>query len=160
MSSVLDVLPIVVWCVVFGLRYFLFNILPKYTPVEVLGAEEVDVLIDHSRSICMKKLGPVHSKVKIKRLPKKLIGQYDGSSSMIYIDLKKMITLELSVNDLIATVIHEFVHERQNLIDKNFSKKYQEWNRKVGYDNNPYEIEANQLGSRLAPSVIKSAFND
>lgn len=59
-------------------------------------------------------------------------GQYCDKNNWLSINLSKCTT----VKELIQTTIHEHTHVRQDL------KEYSLMNKKVGYDKNPFEIQA------------------
>jgi hypothetical protein len=44
------------------------------------------------------------------------------------------------------TVIHEYVHARQKT--KNFDVLYEQYQREVGYENNPFEVEARKVAKK------------
>jgi len=80
-------------------------------------------------------------------------GYFDRDKNLININVKSHKTL-VSICD---TVIHEFVHWLQNL------KYYHRYEKKYGYDNNPYELEAitvaKQLKFKLKKQFISSWMN-
>ena len=59
-------------------------------------------------------------------------GQYCDKNNWMTINLAKCTTIK----ELIQTTIHEHTHVRQDL------KEYSLMNKKVGYDKNPFEIQA------------------
>lgn len=66
---------------------------------------------------------------------------YIGSENTGYITIyiRKLDMFE----EIIQTVLHEMTHHRQYIQDKkNYDRNYNRYKRKLGYYDNPYEIEA------------------
>jgi hypothetical protein len=51
-----------------------------------------------------------------------------------------------TIKDVTNAVIHEYVHARQR--NKNFDKLYEKHQREVGYEMNPFEIEAREVAKK------------
>jgi hypothetical protein len=79
---------------------------------------------------------------------KKLGGTYSttGHECTIYVNSHE------TVLTVINTVIHEYVHARQR--DKNFQKMYDRYNDEVGYENNPFEIEARNVARKYEKKCL------
>lgn len=82
-------------------------------------------------------------KGKIKRRKELLVMLYNSPTNECYgqyCDANNWLTINLAkcrtVKELIQTTIHEHTHVRQDL------KQYSLMNKRVGYDKNPFEIEA------------------
>lgn len=74
---------------------------------------------------------------------KRYLGQYHSNSKQIII----YINPEMSIESLVDTVIHEYVHHLQflkNSVEGDYSKKLVE----LGYWNNPYEMEARKIAQQ------------
>jgi hypothetical protein len=79
----------------------------------------------------------------IKRRKELLVMVYDSPTNQVYgqyCDKNNWLTINLhfcgSVKDIIQTTIHEYTHFCQDL------KEYSLMNKRVGYDKNPFEVEA------------------
>ena len=70
---------------------------------------------------------------------KRIWGVYRPSKNQMVIYLHKHET----IRELTNTIIHEFVHATQN--KRSFNTSYNEFNKSVGYWNNPYEIESRAI---------------
>ena len=73
---------------------------------------------------------------------KKLAGVYisDSNECQIYIHNYQ------SLREIANTVIHEYVHSRQK--SKDFDKLYEKHQREVGYEMNPFEVEARDIAKK------------
>jgi hypothetical protein len=58
----------------------------------------------------------------------------------------------ITIREVTNTVIHEYVHARQ--CDINFIKKYEEYQRKIGYERNPYEVEARRVARKYEKECL------
>lgn len=74
------------------------------------------------------------------------MGQYNPYENklVIYHNTHKYIM------ELLSTFIHEYVHYLQPCLTK-----YGKILKEVGYDNHPFEIEARQIETELAPVLMK-----
>jgi hypothetical protein len=84
---------------------------------------------------------------------KKVAGIYYSSSHECIIYVHK----HQSIKEVINIVIHEYVHARQR--DKNFDKMYDKYHREVGYDKNPYEVEAREVASKYENECLLWIYN-
>jgi hypothetical protein len=57
-----------------------------------------------------------------------------------------------TIGEVTNTVIHEYVHARQR--DKNFIKKYEKYHREIGYERNPYEVEARRVARKYEKDCL------
>lgn len=57
------------------------------------------------------------------------------------------------LNELTNTVIHEYVHSRQK--SRSFDKEYDRYDREMGYNNNPFEIEADEIANKYQDKCIQ-----
>jgi hypothetical protein len=73
---------------------------------------------------------------------KKFAGVYksDSNECQIYIHNHQ------SLREIANTVIHEYVHSRQKC--KDFDKLYEKHQREVGYEMNPFEVEARDIAKK------------
>lgn len=74
-------------------------------------------------------------KFSIVKTDKEYYGQYNSEHENIYVYYNQCKT----IGQFISTFIHEYTHHTQNL------NKYDKVLSKVGYDNHPKEIEANNM---------------
>jgi len=72
--------------------------------------------------------------VMVHRTDKPVYGEYCERNNWLTINL---FTCE-NVKDIVTTTIHEYTHFCQDL------KEYAVMTKQVGYDKNPFEVEANQ----------------
>jgi hypothetical protein len=56
------------------------------------------------------------------------------------------------------SVIHEYVHARQR--NKQFSKQYEQFQQEVGYDKNPYEVEAREVAEKYQLECMNSILGE
>jgi|688.fasta_scaffold216507_2 hypothetical protein len=56
------------------------------------------------------------------------------------------------------SVIHEYVHARQR--NKQFSKQYEQFQQEVGYDKNPYEVEAREVAKKYEKECMNSILGE
>jgi len=70
---------------------------------------------------------------------KRIMGVYRPSKNQMVIYVHKHETIREFTN----TIIHEFVHATQK--NRSFNTSYIEFNKAVGYWNNPYEIESRAI---------------
>lgn len=63
---------------------------------------------------------------------REVYGEYCSGNNWLTINLHNCV----SIKDIITTTIHEYVHFCQDL------KDYGKMSKKMGYENNPYEVEA------------------
>lgn len=144
----------------FCLEIIVVRILPRFILLEDLDTRSIDILLRYSKEIAESKFGCITSKVYRKKLPKEFIGFYDASTNRITIDIRKMHKKELTVFDFVCTAIHEFTHEYQHKSDPKFLQKYNLWESMVGYDLNPYELQARRQERLLAPKVFLKFFEE
>ena len=107
--------------------------------------KQIDIIINETYNWCVKNLGiSPHKDLPIVSwdwksfghadLEKKFIAMYDASVNEISIK----ITGHRTLKNLVRTFIHEYVHYLQ----PEQGGWYDRYDKKYGYDNNPYEIEA------------------
>ena len=70
---------------------------------------------------------------------KRIMGVYHPTKNQMVIYVHKHETIREFTN----TIIHEFVHATQK--NRSFNASYYEFNKSVGYWNNPYEIESRAI---------------
>jgi hypothetical protein len=73
---------------------------------------------------------------------KKIAGLYISGSNECQIYINNHLTLREITN----TVIHEYVHSLQK--SKTFDKMYEKHQREIGYEMNPFEIEARHIAKK------------
>lgn len=73
---------------------------------------------------------------------KKFAGVFISSSNECQIYIYNHQTIK----DITNTVIHEYVHSLQKC--KNFDKLYEKHQREIGYEKNPFEIEARHIAKK------------
>ena len=78
-----------------------------------------------------------------------LLGTYSFKSKVIEIFVRKHETLE----SIVDTIIHEYVHHLQ-LRNQNDDMKYDSNSRRVGYYDNPFEVEARELARKYRKQCI------
>ena len=81
---------------------------------------------------------------------KKASGDYSSSNKIIRIFVNNHQTIE----DLVNTCIHEYVHYLQMPYQAN-QEEYNRFNKTNGYLNNPYEVEARERAELYTPQCIK-----
>jgi hypothetical protein len=57
-----------------------------------------------------------------------------------------------NVLNVINTVIHEYVHARQK--NKGFDSLYERYQQEVGYENNPFEVEARRVARKYEKACL------
>ncbi len=57
-----------------------------------------------------------------------------------------------NIQQVANTVIHEFVHALQK--NKNFDKLYRKYQKEVGYDQNPFEVEAREISKKCEKDCL------
>jgi hypothetical protein len=95
---------------------------------------------------CVDNLGtPKNAKPCKIRVDKTMYQKYKG----YYCDGKMIVYLKIckSYSDVIRTVIHEYIHYLQLRNDSQYVK-YHKYSKLLGYNNNPYELEA-RMGEKL-----------
>jgi hypothetical protein len=58
-----------------------------------------------------------------------------------------------TIIQVVNTVIHEYVHARQN--GPNFDSSYNQYTKELGYDDNPYEVEARTVAKKFESKCLK-----
>lgn len=79
---------------------------------------------------------------------KKLAGVFISSSNECQIYIHNHQTLREITN----TVIHEYVHSLQK--SKTFDKMYQKHQREIGYEMNPFEVEAREVAKKYEKECL------
>lgn len=79
-----------------------------------------------------------------------VLGEYFYQSKTIEIYYRKHKT----IRELIETIIHEYVHHLQ-IRHYRDDMKYDAMDRKVGYYNNPYEVEARMISKKYREQCIR-----
>ena len=75
----------------------------------------------------------------------------DARSCEITIYIRKHLFFE----NIIETVLHEMAHHQQYKKElQNFNRNYNKYSRKLGYDKNPYEIEARKFANKWIEPCI------
>jgi hypothetical protein len=62
-----------------------------------------------------------------------------------------------NIQQVVNTVIHEYVHALQR--SKNFDKLYNKYQKEVGYDQNPFEIEAREISKKCEKDCLLWVYN-
>jgi len=122
-----------------------------YLSKNAVSEEEINEFCDWCLHWCYKKFG----KVKGKSLPiiewewndrwyqkKKLLALYDKEDNQV--DLR--IQGHRTIYNLANTIIHEYIHYLQPA----HGNWYERYDKKWGYNKNPYEIEAYHIGDAYA----------
>ncbi len=122
-----------------------------------VSEKELDLFFDYALQWCEKKFG----KVKGKPVPyiewmwndrwyqkKKLLALYDKEENQIDIRVQG----HRNIYNLANTVIHEYIHYLQ----PTHGNWYERYEKKHGYQNNPYEIEANLMGDIYAVECARA----
>jgi hypothetical protein len=79
---------------------------------------------------------------------KKIAGLYISGSNECLIYINNHLTLREITN----TVIHEYVHSRQR--SKTFEKMYEKHQREIGYEKNPFEVEARDIAKKYEKECL------
>jgi hypothetical protein len=79
---------------------------------------------------------------------KKLAGVFISSSNECQIYIHNHQTLR----EIINTVIHEYVHSLQQ--SKTFDKMYEKHQREIGYEMNPFEVEAREVAKKYEKECL------
>jgi hypothetical protein len=79
---------------------------------------------------------------------KKIAGLYISSSNECQIYINNNLTLREITN----TVIHEYVHSLQR--NKTFDKMYEKHQREIGYEKNPFEVEARDIAKKYEKECL------
>jgi hypothetical protein len=61
--------------------------------------------------------------------------------------------VDTTTHELSESLWHELIHAMQSEADPDFRKKYTAEQARVGYDENRFEVEANELRDELAPGL-------
>lgn len=72
--------------------------------------------------------------------------KWGGTYSTIGHECRIYVNNHQTIISIINTVIHEYVHARQKT--KYFDALYEKYQREVGYENNPFEIEARKVAKK------------
>lgn len=122
----------------------------KFRNVKVPKTTLINEVILWTKPILLSKSIKKYPRYKIMyRKHKSIRGRYRGATKTIEIYVHPNIKVE----QLVKTILHEIQHYIQHLTDPNFAK-YELFSKKVGYELNPYEVEArsfafNQLNACL-----------
>jgi hypothetical protein len=155
---ILEIFMVVCWGIVaFSLIMLLIEKLGKAsnfgeTSVETLNIKKTKVC-QLVLEWCHENIG--HNKTVKPRLEviyyknKKVSGSYFSGYHLckIYVNNHR------NIRELTNTVIHEYVHARQR--DKNFNKLYDKYHTEVGYDKNPFEVEARNVASKYENECLE-----
>lgn len=155
--GVSSVVMIAVGLIMGFLCYFVY---PHLVEVSHLDKKDLEDLISISKAVSMEKFGLNELPFRRVKLPSDAIGMYYCSTRHIAIDINKMKRENLNVKALITTIIHEYAHAWQHNVYEKFDADYDQWNNKVGYDNNPYELEARRLANKYYRRVIIKYFEN
>ena len=124
----------------------------KSYELNVTKARFINLIIDW----CKKNMEfPKHHKyypmVEVKYYnTKKVSGDYSSSNRIIRI----FVNNHQTINELVDTCIHEYVHYLQMPYQAN-QEEYNRFNKTKGYFNNPYEIDARKKAKFYTPKCIK-----
>lgn len=116
-----------------------------YTRTNDMSMDQLYSMIGSVKKWCEENLPPpvIRRRTTTKVMVYKEVG---GEIYGAYTDKYNWIVINLSVchnlRILIRTVIHEYVHTTQDL------KDYNRINKRVGYEKNPYELQANKIEQR------------
>jgi hypothetical protein len=83
---------------------------------------------------------------------KKFAGLYYSRYHECIIYVNKHVSLQEVTN----TIIHEYVHARQR--SKTFDKMYHKYQIEIGYENNPFEVEARDVAKKHEKECLKWVF--
>lgn len=87
--------------------------------------------------------------IRVKYYPhKKIAGLYISGSNECQIYIYNHVTLREITN----TVIHEYVHSRQR--SRTFDKMYEKHQREIGYEKNPFEVEARDIANKYEKECL------
>jgi hypothetical protein len=111
-----------------------------------LYTKSEDITMDQSYNIvrsviswCQENLSP--PVIKRRSVMKVMVFRETGGDYGYYCDQNNWLVINLDVTPnirmLIRSTIHEYTHSLQNM------KEYSLMNKQVGYDSNPFEVEAN-----------------
>jgi len=91
--------------------------------------------------------------IEISNYPhKKLLGTYSSFQNKI----KVYVNNHAGIDELIDTILHEVVHQKQkSFYKKNFEKRYSKLLEEKTYAKHPMEIEAVQMATAYTPSCKK-----
>ena len=83
-----------------------------------------------------------YPKLAISDVTEYLLGEFDDENNILYVNVKK----HENLMDLIATVIHEYVHYLQNTYE-HYDRLYNEYviDENADYYKNPFEEEARRI---------------
>lgn len=105
------------------------------TTVNSLDRKDLLRLNKALRKSCSIHIGENRSvNVRTNNRPSKIMGSFIADDNTIEIFRSEV----SDINKYVETFIHEWTHSKQLGLKKNYNKL----NKKLGYDNNPYEIEA------------------
>lgn len=121
----------------------------NYASVTDLTKKERRDLAQFCLDYCIDVLGQPKKKgiptFSIVKTDKEYYGQYDSEIEKIYVYYNQCKT----IGHFISTFIHEYTHHTQNL------NKYEKVLSKVGYDEHPQEIEANDMAKLYKQSCLE-----
>ncbi len=121
----------------------------NYASVIDLTKKERRDLAQFCLDYCIEVLGQPKKKgiptFSIVKTDKEYYGQYDSEIEKIYVYYNQCKT----IGQFISTFIHEYTHHTQNL------NKYEKVLSKVGYDEHPQEIEANDMAKLYKQSCLE-----
>ncbi len=89
----------------------------------------------------------------------------DDKTAARYSAAKDQIALSPDIVSNISSVLHELEHHYQTSRDgaAEFDRRYDEYLKKYGYENNPYEVEARELETKWWPKfeqMLKKKLED
>ena len=124
--------------------------------LNVSKAKFVNTVIDWCKeNLQYPKYHKYYPSVEIKYyINKKKCGDYSSKNRVIRI----FINNHESLDELVNTIIHEYTHYLQMQRDIN-QQEYNKYNIKMGYINNPYEIDARKKAQFYTPKCIKDLKN-
>jgi hypothetical protein len=115
------------------------------TPIHKLTMDQAYLIVNETVEWCKDYFEPP----VINRRKQLCVMIHSTEEKMVYgeyCDKNNWLTINLfhchNVKDIVSTTIHEYVHYTQDL------KWYALYSRKMGYDNNPFEVEARQEEKR------------
>lgn len=79
---------------------------------------------------------------------KKIAGLYISSSN----ECQLYINNNLNLREITNNVIHEYVHSLQR--NKTFDKVYEKHQREIGYEQNPFEVEARDIAKKYEKEYL------
>lgn len=78
----------------------------------------------------------------------------DDTTAACYSATKDRIVLSPDIVYSVSRILHELAHHYQALRDgaEEFDRKYDEYTKAYGYNNNPYEVEAGEFEAKWWPN--------